>query len=282
MFGSPKSPTSLPTRAYAEQVAAMEEQARNHQGYRSVPAATPFPRHIARQPDGIGRANNVEIDEIVSPEPRQRDMLSGIVPLRGSRDAASYEVEIDDIVSPGPHQRDILSGIVPLRGAAPPAGATTPAAAKPAQTAAAKPITVLKKGVYNNMDVKRLQTDLTDIAAFLRIPGINPEGVDGNFGDNTADALKAYQTAMRLPVTGTADAATLSAIYDHRRHLSKNYSMPADAIRAMDTATRELMVAHGVLTIEDILAAEGMEPRSSAFPTAATAPAPPELAAMRD
>ena len=188
MIGSRKSPTSLPTRAYAEHFAAMEEQARNHQGYRSVPAATPFPRHIARQPDGIGRA---------------------------------YEVEIDDIVSPGPRQQDMLSGIVPLDGAAPPASATTPAAAKPAQTAAAKPITVLKKGVYNNMDVKRLQTDLTDIAAFLRIPGINPEGVDGNFGDNTADALKAYQTVMRLPITGTADAATLSAIYDHRRHLSK-------------------------------------------------------------
>ena len=57
--------------------------------------------------------------------------------------------------------------------------------------------------------------------------------------------------------------------------------MPADAIRAMDTATREQMVAAGVLTNEDILAAEGMEPRSSAFPMAATAPAPPELAAMR-
>jgi hypothetical protein len=222
MIGSRKSPTSLPTRAYAEHFAAMEEQARNHQGYRSVPAATPFPRHIARQPDGIGRANNVEIDEIVSPGPRQQDMLAAIEPLRGSRDAAPYEVEIDDIVSPGPRQQDMLSGIVPLGGAAPPASATTPAAAKPAPApAAAKPITALKKGVYNNMDVKRLQTALTDIAAFLRMPGVDPEGVDGDFGDNTADALKAYQTVMRLPVTGVADAATLSAIYDHRRHLSK-------------------------------------------------------------
>ena len=221
MIGSRKSPTSLPTRAYAEHFAAMEEQARNHQGYRSVPAATPFPRHIARQPDGIGRANNVEIDEIVSTAgPRERGLPVGIEPVAPV--AAPYEVGIEALAaSPGPRQQDMLSGIVPLDGAAPPASATTPAAAKPAQTAAAKPITVLKKGVYNNMDVKRLQTDLTDIAAFLRIPGINPEGVDGNFGDNTADALKAYQTVMRLPVTGTADAATLSAIYDHRRHLSK-------------------------------------------------------------
>jgi hypothetical protein len=172
VFNKRKTP-SEPVKAYNTQADAMREQARAHLGYLMNGTPSPF-----------AQAREAARGEMRAPD----------------------EVEIDEIVLPGPRQRDPLAGIVPLRGAAP---------------AAAKPITVLKKGVYNNMDVKRLQTDLTDIAAFLRIPGVNPEGVDGDFGDNTADALKAYQTVMRLPVTGTADAATLSAIYDHRRNLSK-------------------------------------------------------------
>jgi peptidoglycan hydrolase-like protein with peptidoglycan-binding domain len=42
--------------------------------------------------------------------------------------------------------------------------------------------------------------------------GFNPGAVDGNFGSQTAAALRAYQQAYRLPVTGRLDEATVRSL----------------------------------------------------------------------
>jgi peptidoglycan hydrolase-like protein with peptidoglycan-binding domain len=43
---------------------------------------------------------------------------------------------------------------------------------------------------------------------------VGPTGADGDFGQNTENALTAYQSAMGLPVTGQVDAATWAAFSD--------------------------------------------------------------------
>jgi peptidoglycan hydrolase-like protein with peptidoglycan-binding domain len=41
---------------------------------------------------------------------------------------------------------------------------------------------------------------------------LNPQGVDGDFGDNTEKALKAFQQFKGLPVTGVVDEQTWEAL----------------------------------------------------------------------
>ncbi len=64
----------------------------------------------------------------------------------------------------------------------------------------------LKKGC-TGLDVRALQAAL--IAHGF---DVGPDGADGDFGANTEKAVKAYQAAANLPVTGVADKATISSI----------------------------------------------------------------------
>jgi peptidoglycan hydrolase-like protein with peptidoglycan-binding domain len=41
---------------------------------------------------------------------------------------------------------------------------------------------------------------------------LDPLGVDGDFGDNTEKAVKAFQEFKNLPVTGVVDAQTWEAL----------------------------------------------------------------------
>ena len=64
----------------------------------------------------------------------------------------------------------------------------------------------LSKG-SNSDEVKQLQQRLIDL-------GYLNDTADGKFGNNTMTAVKMFQQAMGLPVTGVADDATLTAVYD--------------------------------------------------------------------
>jgi peptidoglycan L-alanyl-D-glutamate endopeptidase CwlK len=65
-------------------------------------------------------------------------------------------------------------------------------------------MTTLQKNDKGRL-VRLLQQKLTDL-------GFDTQGVDGDFGQNTEDALKAYQNAQGLPVTGVADDSLLSRL----------------------------------------------------------------------
>ena len=85
-----------------------------------------------------------------------------------------------------------------------------------AKAPAAAP-SMLSRGVFNNNDVRRLQTDLKDMAAALNIPELDPGAVDGDFGKNTETALKELQGRLGMEQTGVADEALRSKIFEIRQ-----------------------------------------------------------------
>ena len=72
----------------------------------------------------------------------------------------------------------------------------------------------------------------------LAVNGFDPGGIDGRFGPRTAEAIRQYQQAARLPVTGCASQELL----DHVSfHLPKVYSR-----NRPDTPTTEVEVQEGL------------------------------------
>jgi peptidoglycan hydrolase-like protein with peptidoglycan-binding domain len=57
---------------------------------------------------------------------------------------------------------------------------------------------------------------IRDAQRQLKALGFNPGAVDGNYGEQTAAALRAYQQAYRLPVTGRLDETTLRSLLPGR------------------------------------------------------------------
>jgi hypothetical protein len=57
---------------------------------------------------------------------------------------------------------------------------------------------------------------MRDVQRQLKGLGFNPGAVDGNLGAQTVAALRAYQQAYRLPVTGRLDETTLRSILPER------------------------------------------------------------------
>lgn len=66
------------------------------------------------------------------------------------------------------------------------------------------------------MAVRNLQRILTLLARKNDMRSLDPLGVDGDFGDNTEKAVRAYQEFKDLPVTGVVDEQTWTMI-DNRR-----------------------------------------------------------------
>jgi peptidoglycan hydrolase-like protein with peptidoglycan-binding domain len=62
------------------------------------------------------------------------------------------------------------------------------------------------------MAVRNLQRILTALSRRNDMRSLNPQGVDGDFGDNTEKALKAFQQFKGLPVTGVVDEQTWEAL----------------------------------------------------------------------
>jgi peptidoglycan DL-endopeptidase LytE len=62
---------------------------------------------------------------------------------------------------------------------------------------------------------------IRDVQRQLKGLGFNPGAVDGNYGAQTAAALRAYQQAYRLPQTGQLDDVTLRSILPERFEASR-------------------------------------------------------------
>jgi murein DD-endopeptidase MepM/ murein hydrolase activator NlpD len=61
--------------------------------------------------------------------------------------------------------------------------------------------------------VSRVQQRLTDLSRQTNNPQVNPQGVDGQYGANTARAVAAFQRTQGLPSTGLLDDATGRALF---------------------------------------------------------------------
>lgn len=62
-------------------------------------------------------------------------------------------------------------------------------------------------------DVIELQDKLKALGADLGTSGPNKDGVDGNFGNRTKNALQKIQTRFKLPSTGILDQSTRNLVY---------------------------------------------------------------------
>ena len=62
------------------------------------------------------------------------------------------------------------------------------------------------------MAVRNLQKILTALSRRNDERAMDPQGVDGDFGDNTEKAVKAFQAFRGLPVTGVVDETTWEAL----------------------------------------------------------------------
>jgi peptidoglycan hydrolase-like protein with peptidoglycan-binding domain len=62
---------------------------------------------------------------------------------------------------------------------------------------------------------------IRDVQRQLKGLGFNPGAVDGNFGSQTAAALRAYQHAYRLPETGRLDETTLRSLLPERSEAAR-------------------------------------------------------------
>lgn len=54
--------------------------------------------------------------------------------------------------------------------------------------------------------------DVVRLQRLLEQAGHSPKGADGDFGQNTKRAVQSFQKAVKLPVTGVANAATWNAL----------------------------------------------------------------------
>lgn len=76
----------------------------------------------------------------------------------------------------------------------------------PEPTATPSPYSTLTKGMSDNDDVRAMQNRLYELGWFTDVR-------DGDFGPLTQTAVKQFQQAVGLSVTGIADSETLAAIY---------------------------------------------------------------------
>ncbi len=81
----------------------------------------------------------------------------------------------------------------------------------------------LAKGAVND-NVKRMQYRLYSLGYFAQTSSI-----DGDFGTNTAAAVKLFQSASGISATGTADSATIRAMYKSTAARLPSGSKAADA-----------------------------------------------------
>lgn len=86
------------------------------------------------------------------------------------------------------------------------ASAVVSATPTPAPTPTVSPYSTLTKGMSDNEEVKKMQNRLYELGWFTDVR-------DGDFGALTQTAVKQFQQACGLSVTGIADPETLEAIY---------------------------------------------------------------------
>lgn len=80
---------------------------------------------------------------------------------------------------------------------------------------------------------------IRDVQRQLKGLGFNPGSADGTFGEQTAAALRAYQQAYRLPVTGRLDETTVRSILPERFEASRTPLEPSSQ-EVLQQAQRQL------------------------------------------
>lgn len=140
------------------------------------------------------------------------DMPSGDVM---KTDAASFTSVVEDVPSAAPRRREVPAGVgsfsgTPKAEAAPDDYFSTMRISEVSRA----PVTSrsLKRGTFNNDDVRALQFSLKDISAFMGDKSLDPGAVDSDFGGNTENAVKAFQSRFGLEPTGVVDADTMGVI----------------------------------------------------------------------
>src|SRR6266581_1978281 len=89
--------------------------------------------------------------------------------------------------------------------------------------------------------------DVTDLQQKLKDLGFDPNGVDGNFGPGTRDAVIAFQQSKGLQADGIAGPATLAALGlgDGSANASTTSSASADTASA-DAVSADAVSADAV------------------------------------
>ena len=75
--------------------------------------------------------------------------------------------------------------------------------------------------------------DVMTVQILLARAHFSPGEIDGAFGDNLAHALRAYQSAHKLPVTGTVNAETWDLLRDDSQPGVINYNLAAEDTRGL-------------------------------------------------
>ena len=83
------------------------------------------------------------------------------------------------------------------------------------------PLHAEARGATGRLVQVRDQDLIRDVQRQLKAQGFNPGAVDGNFGPQTAAALRAYQHDHRLQETGRLDDVTLRSLLPERSEVSR-------------------------------------------------------------
>jgi peptidoglycan hydrolase-like protein with peptidoglycan-binding domain len=100
------------------------------------------------------------------------------------------------------------------------------------------------RGATTRLVEVRDQDLVRDVQRQLKAQGFYPGAVDGNYGSQTATALRAYQRSYRLPETGRLDETTLRSLLPERSEVSRvpEVSRAPEMSRApMDLSNREVL-----------------------------------------
>ena len=82
------------------------------------------------------------------------------------------------------------------------------------------PLHAEARGATSSLVEVRDQDLVRDVQRQLKAQGFYPGAIDGNFGSQTATALRAYQRSYRLPETARLDETTLRSLLPERTGVS--------------------------------------------------------------
>jgi peptidoglycan hydrolase-like protein with peptidoglycan-binding domain len=100
------------------------------------------------------------------------------------------------------------------------------------------PLHAEARGATSRLVEVRDQDLVRDVQRQLKAQGFYPGAVDGNFGSQTATALRAYQRSYRLPATGRLDETTLRSLLPERSEVS---GAPEVSRAPVDLSNREVL-----------------------------------------
>ncbi len=99
---------------------------------------------------------------------------------------------------------------------------------------------ILQKGVYNSDQVRELQTLLDRL-------GMDPKGIDGDFGPNTEAAVKQYQLSKGLPPNGVVTEEIMIMLRGKNTDIVSPVATPYSSGFRLGTLSWILLAIAGVI-----------------------------------